>query len=181
MQAVGRTSFVLAVAAALSGFAGGAWACHCADVMALSGNPCEAKKNCDKVLTAGRKKDATLILRGTMKSVLVGAETEVGGKASLQSQRVGGKNIASQTIDGRVAGKMVEGRFEVAKVVKGQAVKGTVGIVTGFGMGDCGLLPQFVAAYYQDVVIELGVAKTEIAGRTVYTANMCSYQKYPEN
>lgn len=111
--------------------------------------------------------EAELVIRGRMRTVTYG-------------------NVMPNTGLNDEISRAARGEIEVERVLKGTLKEKTVSVYTGTGMGDCGLLGIFLgtAVYYNHEkfgVLELALMKSEYAGQTFYSANICEYVKGPKD
>lgn len=82
--------------------------------------------------------------------------------------------------------RLTRGEIDIGSVLKGAFKEKMISVYTGSGLGDCGLLGEFVnsAIYYnlnEFGVLELGLAKAELAGNALYFSSICGYAKGPED
>lgn len=110
---------------------------------------------------------ADLVIKGRMKSVTYGVE--------ISDPEPGGETA-----------RLTRGEIEIESVLKGAFEEKVISVYTGSGLGDCGLLSEFVnsAVYYNHKefgVFELGLAKTELAGKALYFSSICDYMNGPKD
>jgi hypothetical protein len=140
-------------------------ACQCADGVGAMGDASgPAKRMTHKELMEARLARASLVARGRVVSVSAGRDVTWPKGSAI------GDNTASATI---ATARAVSADFEVNEAVKGE-VAGTVKLLSGFGMGDCGLGGGFLAAVAldRDLIVEL----TPIASAPGhFSVGICSY------